>query len=188
MNGANLLIFGDIVSSNNTLLDNFFIFILLFFINNLTIFIIFFKHQVFNFNSISKSRTWTIFLSLVILAFFYGFDLFQLMDVPNYVAWGFKFVSVLLLILINLFLIMAKNKESFNKERYLQSGLGLKNREKLAVVVGYVLGNIGSIITLKNEYKEQKINNLNKEIQKLINEIKVSNTELEILKQKIADQ
>ena len=40
----------------------------------------------------------------------------------------------------------------------VQSGIGsVKNREKLALIFGYVLGNLGRLITIKNEVKEIKI-------------------------------
>ena len=76
---------------------------------------------------------------------------------------SFFFVSYL--ILINLYLIMSKNKEKINKlsyMQYMQSGL-IKIREKLALVIRYVLRNMSSIISIKNEIK-QKINSLNKQI------------------------
>lgn len=57
---------------------------------------------------------------------------------------------------------MKKNTEKNNKVNYLQSGLGsrtgVKNKENLALVIGYVIGNLGGQISIKNEYKELTIN------------------------------
>jgi len=56
------------------------------------------------------------------------------------------------------------------------------------LVVGYALGNLSSLITLKNEIKEQKINTLNKEILNKINEINAGNAELNIVKKQLEDE
>lgn len=54
--------------------------------------------------------------------------------------------------------------------------------------IGYVLGNIGSLITLRNEYKEQKIKSLNKEILAKVSEIRAGNAGLTRVKQQIAEE
>jgi hypothetical protein len=83
---------------------------------------------------------------------------------------------------------MSKNTEKINKLSYLHSGTGAKNREKLTMAIGYVLGNMGSLIAIKNEYKEQKINSLNKEILAKLNQIREGNAQLADIKQQIADK
>jgi len=70
----------------------------------------------------------------------------------------------------------------------LQSGISVKNREKLALAIGYLLGNIGSVITIKNEFKEQRINGLINEILEKLAEIRAGNAQLAAIKQKIADE
>lgn len=51
------------------------------------------------------------------------------------------------------------------------------------MAVGYVLGNLGSIITIKNEINELKVKKLNKEILAKINEIWKGNAKLVEIKQ-----
>jgi hypothetical protein len=74
--------------------------------------------------------------------------------------------------------------------RYLQAGIwsGGKGREQLALVIGYLLGNIGSIITIKNEYHELKINKLNTEIRSKLNEIREGNSQFADIKQTISEE
>ena len=86
---------------------------------------------------------------------------------------------------------MSKNKEKINKlsyMQYMQSGLIIKNIEKLALAIGYVLGNMSSIISIKNEIKEQKINSLNKQIGSKLMELKTSNAHLEAIRQEIENE
>lgn len=87
---------------------------------------------------------------------------------------------------------MSKNKEKINKVKYVQSGFGtrgaLKNGEKLALLFGYVLGNLSSFISIKNEYKEIQINKLNNEILTNLKEIRVQSAQVAIIKQSIADE
>lgn len=52
------------------------------------------------------------------------------------------------------------------------------------MVIGYLLGNLGSLITIKNEYKEMKINKLSNEIRAKLKEVKEGNAELADIKQK----
>ena len=85
---------------------------------------------------------------------------------------------------------MSKNKEKINKlsyMQYMQSGLIIKNIEKLALAIGYVLGNMSSIISIKNEIK-QKINSLNKQIDSKLMELKTSNAHLEAIRQEIENE
>ena len=149
------------------------------------------KHTVFKLNSISNSKfnhiIFTIFLSLILFAVFNSFSIFN--EMPFFVSLGFKILSVLVLILINLYLIMSKNKEKINKMMFVQSGLGgVQNREKIALVVGYLLGNQSSLITLKNEFKEQRLNRLNTEILNKLHEIREGNAQLALINQEKTDQ
>ena len=110
---------------------------------------------------------------------------------PFFFASYLKFLSIFILILINLYLIMSKNKEKINKlsyMQYMQSGLKIKILEKLALAIGYVLGNMSSIISIKNEIKEQKINSLNKQIDSKLMELKTSNAHLEAIRQEIENE
>ena len=84
---------------------------------------------------------------------------------------------------------MSKNKEKINKMMFVQSGLGgVQNREKIALVVGYLLGNQSSLITLKNEFKEQRLNRLNTEILNKLHEIREGNAQLALINQEKTDQ
>jgi uncharacterized protein YPO0396 len=56
------------------------------------------------------------------------------------------------------------------------------------LAIGYLLGNIGSVITIKNEFKEQRINGLNNEILGKLAEIRAGNAQLAAIKQQIADE
>ena len=108
---------------------------------------------------------------------------------PFFVVLVFKFLSLLILILINLYLLLSKNKEKINNPSYLISGLGFpKNRAKLALVIGYLLGNMGNLITIKNEIKERKMNTLNNEVLAKVREIREGNIQLAEVKQKITDE
>jgi hypothetical protein len=108
---------------------------------------------------------------------------------PFFVGLGFKFLSLLILILINLYLLLSKNKEKINNPSYLLSGFGFpKNREKLALVIGFLLGNMGNLINIKNEIKEQKMNTLNNQALAKVREIREGNEQLAEVKQKITDE
>lgn len=110
LNGYNLLIFTEIVSNYNTFFDNLIILLSLFILSNWTIIISLFKQIVFNFISKSKFNpiTFTILLSLVLCFIINSLYIGNDHELPFFfLALGFKFLSVLLLILIILYLIMS---------------------------------------------------------------------------------
>ena len=191
------------VISYNSLLDNLFIFIFFIFIGNFIFIsllvvqlkhtVVQLKHTVFKFISKFKLTTinFTICLYFFIFILFNWFSVFYFYEMPFFFASYLKFLSIFILILINLYLIMSKNKEKINRlsyMQYMQSGLKIKNLEKLALAIGYVLGNMSSIISIKNEIKEQKINSLNKQIDSKLMELKTSNAHLEAIRQEIENE
>lgn len=56
------------------------------------------------------------------------------------------------------------------------------------MVVGYVVGNLASVITLKNEYNEMKMNKLNNEILPTDSAIREGNAELAKIKQSVTEE
>jgi len=102
------------------------------------------------------------------------------------INFGVKFYFIIFLFFVNMYLIITHNIKNYKNTKVLHSGFGGNKNLKLALIALGTLGaNLSSIITIKNEYNDQKIGTLIKQKENIIKAIEKDKIEYELIKQKI---
>ena len=99
---------------------------------------------------------------------------------------GIKIYFIIFLFFVNMYLIITHNIENYKNGKVLHSGFGGNKNIRLALIALGTLGaNLSAIITIKNEYKDQKLGTLVKQKEDILKAIENDKIEYELIKQKI---
>src|SRR6266566_3559315 len=108
-----------------------------------------------------------------------------------------KLFIILFLFIINIYLIIIHEPIGINNnsslpnasnagERGLESGFGNRNIRNILIGLGTLGANLSAYITIKNEFKEQKIDRLGKARDDILNHIENDKNQYEIIREKVS--